>query len=98
MSGILDLFRRVERNRYLYIGDAGFNALWHLKTGYQVCLSDNAIQTSDEYERFEGFVRNSLNEEEGPLSIWTLIANHTTTDGEAFSLFFSLLNEFDANH
>lgn len=96
MNSILDLFRKMERNRYLYIGNAGFDALKHLKTGYQICIRDNSLQTNNDYDHFEHFVRSSLNEEDGPLSIWTLIANNTTSDDEAFQLFFSLLKRYDA--
>ena len=49
-----------------------------------------------EYFRFVRFVFRSLDEPWGALSFWTLIAQRTASDEEAFDLFFLLLKRFDS--
>lgn len=95
MAGVLDVFRKMRRNRCLWIGTDGFFSLWHFKSGYHECLYDLGQPQDEEYFRFERFVFNSLNEPEGALSIWTLISQRATSDEEAFDMFFSLLKSFD---
>lgn len=95
MPKILNVFRRMEKNRRLYIGNDGILAMHHLVTGYAECLRDFGILQDEEFGRFVDFVHDSLNKEMSGFSIWQLIAAETSTDDEAFELFFSLLNKFD---
>mgnify|MGYP007084622688 FL=1 len=96
MAGILNVYRRMERNRRLWIGTAGFFALWHFTSGYHECMCDLGQPVDAEYFRFVRFVFRSLDEPWGALSFWMLIAQRTASDEEAFDLFFSLLKRFDS--
>lgn len=95
MTGILNLLRRMKANRRLYIGNDGILAMQHIVTGYGECLRDLGMIQDDAYELFVRFVHDALNAEMGGASIWRLIDERTSSDDEAFDLFFSLLNEFD---
>lgn len=95
MAGVLNLFRRMRINRRLYIGNDSILAMQHIASGYGECLRDFGVFRDEEYERFVRFVHNALNAEMGGVSIWRLIAEKTSTDDEAFDLFFSLLSKFD---
>lgn len=95
MAGILELFRRIKKNRKLYVGNDGILAMQHIVTGYGECLRDFGILQDEEYECFVFFVHDVLKMERGGPSIWRLIAEKTHTDDEAFNLFFSLLCKFD---
>lgn len=95
MTGILNSFRRMKKNRHLYIGDANILAMHHIATGYAECLYDLGILRDEEFGRFIPFVHDKLNEKMSGFSIWQLIDKRTSTDDEAFDLFFSLLHDFD---
>lgn len=95
MAGLLNLFRKMEKNRRLYIGNDCILAMHHIASGYGECLRDFGILQDEEFDRFIRFVHDALNVEMGGVSIWRLIAEKTHTDDEAFDLFFSLLNKFD---
>lgn len=95
MAGVLNTFRRMKKNRRLYIGNDGILAMHHIVSGYAECLCDFGILQDEEFGRFVDFVHDSLNKEMSGFSIWQLIDEKTSTDDEAFNLFFSLLNEFD---
>lgn len=95
MASVLNLFRRMQKNRRLFIGNDGILAMQHIVSGYSFCLRDFEILQDEAYERFVRFVHDALNVEMGASSIWRLIAERTSTDDEAFDLFFSLLRQFD---
>lgn len=95
MTGVLNTFRRMKKNRRLYIGNDGILAMHHIVSGYAECLYDFGILQDEEYGRFVHFVHDSLNKEMSGFSIWQLIDEKTSTDDEAFDLFFALLKEFD---
>lgn len=95
MAGVLNFFRKMEKNRRLYIGDDGILAMQHIVSGYGGCLRDFGILRDEEFERFVRFVHDALKMEMSGISIWRLIAEKTYTDDEAFDLFFSLLSKFD---
>lgn len=89
------MFRRMKKNRRLYIGNDSILAMQHLSSGYGECLRDFGIPQDAEFERFVRFVHDALKAEMGGTSIWRLIAEGTQTDDEAFDLFFLLLSKFD---
>lgn len=93
--GILSVFRRMERNRRLYIGNDGILAMQHIVFGYGLCQDDFGIHKDEEFERFVHFAHDALNVQWGAFSIWRIIDNKTSSDDEAFDLFFSLLHRFD---
>ena len=95
MAGVLTLFRRMKKNRRLYIGNDTILAMQHIVSGYGECLRDFGILQDEEFERFVRFVHDALKVEMSGVSIWRLIAEKTYTDDEAFDLFFSLLSKFD---
>lgn len=95
MAGVLNAFRRMKRNRRLLIGNNGILAMHHIVAGYAECLFDFGIPQDEEFGRFVQFVHDSLNKKMSGFSIWQLIDQETSTDDEAFDLFFSLLSEFD---
>lgn len=95
MVGILNLFRRMKKNRRLYIGNDSILAMQHIVSGYGECLRDFGIFQDEEFERFVRFVHDALKTEMSGISIWRLIAEITYTDDDAFDLFFSLLSKFD---
>lgn len=94
MASVCNVFRRMRKNRRLYIGEAGILALHPIATGYGECLRDFGM-ADEEFERFVSFVHDALKAERSGFSIWQLLAQRTTTDEEAFERFFSLLQEFD---
>lgn len=95
MAGVLNALRRMKKNRRFYIGNDGILGMQHIVTGYGECLRDFGILQDEEFERFVCFVHDALEAEMGAASIWRLIDEKTSSDNEAFGLFFSLLNEFD---
>lgn len=95
MVGVLNLFRRMKKNRRLYIGNDNILAMQHIVAGYGECLRDFGIFQDEEFEKFIRFVHDALKAEMSGVSIWRLIAQKTHTDDEAFELFFLLLNKFD---
>ena len=95
MVGVLNLFRRMKKNRRLYIGNDNILAMQHIVAGYGECLRDFGIFQDEEFEKFIRFVHDALKVEMSGVSIWRLIAQKTHTDDEAFELFFLLLNKFD---
>ena len=95
MAGVLNLFRRMKKNRRLYIGNDSIFAMQHIVSGYGECLRDFGILQDEEFEHFVHFVHDALKVEMSGVSIWRLIAQKTHTKDEAFDLFFSLLSEFD---
>lgn len=94
MASVLTLFRRMRKNRRLYIGDDGILVMHHIVTGYGECLRGFRMP-DEEFERFASFVHDALKAERGGCSIWRLIAQTTSADEEAFERFFSLLQAFD---
>lgn len=94
MASVLTLFRRMRKNRRLYVGDDSILAMRHIVTGYGECLRDFGTP-DEEFERFASFVHDALKAERGGCSIWRLLAQRTPTDEEAFERFFSLLQAFD---
>ena len=95
MVGVLNLFRRMKKNRRLYIGNDNILAMQHIVAGYGECLRDFGFFQDEEFEKFIRFVHDALKVEMSGVSIWRLIAQKTHTDDEAFELFFLLLNKFD---
>lgn len=95
MVSVLNLFKRMKKNRRLYIGNDNILAMQHIVSGYGECLRDLGFSQDKEYEHFVRFVYETLKVEKSGISIWRLIAERTQTDDEAFDLFFLLLSKFD---
>ena len=74
MVGILNLFRRMKKNRRLYVGNDSILAMQHIVSGYGECLRDFGIFQDEEFERFVRFVHDALKTEMSGISIWRLIA------------------------
>lgn len=98
MTSFLNLLIQISKKRRLYIGNAGIKSLHHVRTGYEMCLEHNGIVDDGEFKKFELFAFKSLGEPFGALSIWSVIANRTKSDDEAFDLLFTLLNEYCAKN
>ena len=54
MDKFFELLERIEKKRYLYIGDDNLIALKHLMDGYAQCLIDYGIKSKESISRLKG--------------------------------------------
>ena len=98
MDKFFELLERIEKKRYLYIGDENLIALKQLMDGYAQCLIDYGIKSKEslnhDYIAFERFVYSALEAEKSGKSFWTIIIERSKSNNEAYSTFFRLLHAY----
>ena len=99
MDESIEFLFEIEKKPNLFVGDDGLIALWHFMNGFIMHqrISNMRSQKAEEKAwQFSEYVHTKLNDKR-TVSLYRCIVDYTSSDKEAYDLFYHLLHEFYDN-
>lgn len=83
-----------KQNRIMLFGEFPFLCVFHWIVGYRTCQHMEGYNDGVDFLEFNEFIFKELKEPMGSLSPYTVIAQRTENDEEAYDLFFSIIKKY----